>query len=76
MIRVLWNQCEAETKRPQTGLQAAMYGGAMLETAQCDRAGEERTFSDGHKAIMCGHHWELCTGIVDKDGVKHMKPPV
>jgi hypothetical protein len=77
VIKILWNQCEAETKRPATGLnyQMAQYQGApVLETVQCESVGGERTFSDGAKAIMCDKHWAMCTGIVDKDGAKHMKP--
>jgi hypothetical protein len=78
MIKILWNQCEAETKRATQsfGLAAQQgYGGpALTETVQCDRPGEVRTFADGATALICEQHWHLCTGIVDKDGAKHMRP--
>jgi hypothetical protein len=44
-------------------------------TAQCPNGGKVRTFADGHKEVMCDNHWARCTGIVDKDGAKHMKSP-
>jgi hypothetical protein len=73
MIKVMWNQCEAETKA-RGDLYAAMNQFSPSLIVQCDNAGEERVFADGHKAIMCATHWNICTGIVDKDGATHMRP--
>lgn len=75
MIKILWNQCECQVEVAYQGLQSAQFGYQGPKTVeQCGQVGKERTFADGHKEFMCDAHWTKCTGIVDKDGAKHLKP--
>lgn len=76
MIKILWNQCEVETLVEDRGMnyQMAQMGSPVPKRIeQCHLDGKEREFAGGHKSIMCETHWQKCTGIVDKDGAKHMK---
>lgn len=77
MIKILWDQCEVQYEVEDRGLNYQMAGAqgyaAPKRLEQCSLRGKERAFADGHKEIMCEIHWQKCTGIVDKDGAKHMK---
>jgi hypothetical protein len=71
MVKILWDQCEAEVATPDYQ-QMAMNQGIYRPTSQCSVDGEERTMADGFKVKLCGVHWSKCTGVQSEDGVKHM----